>query len=190
MGTRNLIAVFFDGEYRVAQYSQWDGYPEGQGATCLNFCQKLSDGGFRREFEQKLKACSWATSEYIDAINERIKSGELDDYTRVYPELSRDTGADILELVYKSENGLKLRNRINFAANSLFCEYVWVIDLDKNTFEGYEGFNAEALTENERFYFLSDKAEDGYMPVKLVAEWQLDNLPTLDEMCAAFNNGD
>lgn len=86
-----------------------------------------------------------------------------------------------------SENGLKLSNRINFAANSLFCEYGWVIDLDKNTFEGYEGFNREALTENERFYFLSDKAEDGYMPVKLVAEWQLDNLPTLDEMCAPFN---
>jgi hypothetical protein len=33
MGTRNLIAVFFDGEYRVAQYSQWDGYPEGQGGN-------------------------------------------------------------------------------------------------------------------------------------------------------------
>ena len=26
MGTRNLTAVFMDGEYKVAQYGQWDGY--------------------------------------------------------------------------------------------------------------------------------------------------------------------
>ena len=27
MGTRNLTCVFKDGEYKVAQYGQWDGYP-------------------------------------------------------------------------------------------------------------------------------------------------------------------
>lgn len=32
MGTRNLTAVYIDGEYKVAQYGQWDGYPEGPGA--------------------------------------------------------------------------------------------------------------------------------------------------------------
>ena len=37
MGTRSLIAVQLDGEYKIAQYSQWDGYPEGQGLGCLNF---------------------------------------------------------------------------------------------------------------------------------------------------------
>lgn len=31
MGTRNLTAVYLDGQYKVAQYGQWDGYPEGQG---------------------------------------------------------------------------------------------------------------------------------------------------------------
>ena len=37
MGTRNLTAVFIDGEYKVAQYGQWDGYPGGQGMTALHF---------------------------------------------------------------------------------------------------------------------------------------------------------
>ena len=37
MGTRNLTVVYVDGEYRVAQYGQWDGYPSGQGMTCLKF---------------------------------------------------------------------------------------------------------------------------------------------------------
>lgn len=37
MGTRNLTAVYLDGQYKVAQYGQWDGYPEGQGITVLTF---------------------------------------------------------------------------------------------------------------------------------------------------------
>src|SRR5574337_1233174 len=37
MGTRNLTAVMMNGEYKVAQYGQWDGYPEGQGKTILEF---------------------------------------------------------------------------------------------------------------------------------------------------------
>jgi len=28
MGTRNLTCVMKDGQYKVAQYGQWDGYPE------------------------------------------------------------------------------------------------------------------------------------------------------------------
>ena len=27
MGTRNLTAVYLDGEYKIAQYGQWDGLP-------------------------------------------------------------------------------------------------------------------------------------------------------------------
>lgn len=40
MGTRNLTCVVVDGEMKVAQYGQWDGYPEGQGATCCEFIQE------------------------------------------------------------------------------------------------------------------------------------------------------
>lgn len=37
MGTRHLIAAMIDGEYKLAQYGQWDGYPEGQGVDILDF---------------------------------------------------------------------------------------------------------------------------------------------------------
>ena len=37
MGTRHLICVVSDNQYRIAQYGQWDGYPEGQGAAILEF---------------------------------------------------------------------------------------------------------------------------------------------------------
>jgi len=37
MGTRHLICVVLDNEYRVAQYGQWDGYLTGQGKEIVNF---------------------------------------------------------------------------------------------------------------------------------------------------------
>ena len=37
MGTRHLIAVQLDGEYKIAQYGQWDGYPDGKGIDVLHF---------------------------------------------------------------------------------------------------------------------------------------------------------
>ena len=51
MGTRNLTAVMIDGEYKVAQYGQWDGYPSGQGLTCLHFLRETMD-------EDKFKAAT------------------------------------------------------------------------------------------------------------------------------------
>ena len=32
--------VIHKGETKIAQYGQWDGYPEGQGVTILNFVRK------------------------------------------------------------------------------------------------------------------------------------------------------
>ena len=37
MGTRHLICIFYRGEWVVAQYGQWDGYPEGQGFKLYRF---------------------------------------------------------------------------------------------------------------------------------------------------------
>ena len=95
-------------------------------------------------------------------------------------------------MVAQSNDGLVLQNDLDFAADSLFCEWAWVLDLDAGTFEGYEGFNrANPLTEEDRFFFLNDKAEKDhrdkqYHPVKLAAKWSLDNLPTDEDFLAAF----
>jgi hypothetical protein len=41
MGTRHLIAVQLGGEYRVAQYGQWDGYPDSAGIDVLFYGYKI-----------------------------------------------------------------------------------------------------------------------------------------------------
>ena len=187
MGTRHLTAVHVDGEYKIAQYGQWDGYPEGQGKTVLTFARTIASLEDRAAFAEKVRKCRWITQAEIDQINAKIQSGEVKNWLKVWPALHRDTGAEILELVAKSDNGLALVNQIAFAADSLFCEWAWVIDLDAGTFEGYEGFNeSHPLTEEDRFYFLNDHADGGYHPVKLAAKWSLDDLPTDADFLAAF----
>lgn len=192
MGTRNLTAVFIDGEYKVAQYGQWDGYPEGQGMTVLHF---LRDEMEEDEFKEAVRNSSFIDPQKLTKLLERYGMNKcglmtLNDAERMkkdYPELSRDTGAKILSFIQDRPSGVKLNNNIGFAADSLFCEWAWVIDFDAGTFEAYEGFNQEGpLEEGDRFFFLNAQAEDGYYPVKKVAEWKLDSLPSDEDFLAAF----
>lgn len=186
MGTRHLICVVKDKDYKVAQYGQWDGYPGGQGLTVLNFLKKIN----RELFERKVADLSWITEE-------EFKVAEL--HAEMYPENNRDTSAKILPLIQDSDRPIKLVNQLKFAGDSLFCEWVYVIDLDKNTFEVYEGFNEEPLQNYERFRMFEKRNEsielDGqviiqsrqnYYPVKLVKSFELNNLPSSDEFLSFF----
>lgn len=194
MGTRNLTAVYLDGEYKIAQYGQWDGYPEGRGMTVLNFLRSMDEGKFR----QALRNSSYIEAGELTALWKQYGADDngsisLDDAARMdrdYPQFSRDTGADILYMVQNHPEGLKLQNSISFAANGLFCEWAWVVDLDKRTFEGYRGFGSEPLAEQDRFYFLRDLEENGYSGVRLVAEWSIDELPSDEDFLAAFKEDD
>lgn len=189
MGTRNLTAVYMDGEYRVAQYGQWDGYPEGQGLTCLHFLQEMDESVFRKAIEN----VKYYDIDTIKAIGEEFGTKEdgcisIENYNALcssYPALSRDTASEILQMIY--DGSVKfLKNDLSFAADSLYCEWAYVIDLDKRTFEAYEGFNEIPLTEKDRFHFLRDKEEGKYRCIRLAHEWSLDNLPCDEDFISAL----
>ena len=151
MGTRHLIAVQLDGEYKIAQYGQWDGYPEGQGMTTLHFLRSMDED----KFKSALRNSSFISDDELMALWKQygadddgmVSLSDADRMKKDHPEYSRDTSADILQMVQEHPEGMKLHNQIGFAANGLFCEWAWVIDLDKRTFEGYRGFGSNPLTE-------------------------------------------
>lgn len=204
MGTRNLTMVISNGETKVAQYGQWDGYPEGQGAIALDFLVNTD----LNQFKEKLKSVRFMNTTKQKEIDKWLKSvgskdgwmtGEQAElYHQKYPLLTRDNGATILEKIMEcEEETIWVQDNSEFAADSLFCEWAYVIDLDKNVFEVYQGFNEQPLTKDDRFYYLTPEAEkdnerkksyggNSYYPIKLAKTYDLTNLPLEEEFINDF----
>ena len=66
MGTRNLSCAYMDGEFKVAQYGQWDGYPEGQGLTILEFLRSTD----LNEFKNVLNEVKFVNDDQNKVISE------------------------------------------------------------------------------------------------------------------------
>lgn len=179
-----------NGEYKVAQYGQWDGYPSGQGLSILNFLQSDQLVAFK----ENLPKCSWISEDDIAKYwsefgvnireNGSVSYEIYNKFSAKHPQLSRDTGADVLKIIASAPDGVKLRNDYGFSRDSLFCEWAYVIDFDKNTFEVYQGFNDKPLDKSERFYsevLTQYSSNNTYYPVKLLTSFDLSNLPSEDE---------
>lgn len=145
MGTRHYIGVIHEEKTKVAQYGQWDGYPEGQGATVLNFLREAN----LETFKSKLNHCRFIEDKneirqmYVSVGDDpNNNSGFIDHeiaqrFNEKWPSLSRDTGGKILELIYNSDEEILLQNSEGFLNDNTFCEFGYVIDLDKNTLTCY-----------------------------------------------------
>jgi hypothetical protein len=179
LGTRNLTVVILDGDFKIAQYGQWDGYPTGQGVTVLEFLSNFE----RAAFEKKLRAASFLTDDEIEAIN----ADPL--WKEKYPYLSRDAGAEILSMVLNAPDGIKLLDKRSFAGDSLFCEWAYIIDLDAGQLEVYRGFNHSPLDASERFAHLPSYTTDygernTYYPIRKIKSYPLYDLPSVEKMDA------
>lgn len=89
---------------------------------------------------------------------------QADKFKELYPELSRDTGGQILQMIYDGQ-ATELNNAEDFKNDTLFCEWYYTIDLDQNEWRVYDSG-------------------------KLVRTYQLDKLPTVDEFINSFKNDD
>lgn len=193
MGTRNLTVVISGGAVVVAQYCQWDGYPDGQGATVLNFIQKeLIDGKNEAAFKQKLENVEWITDEEFD---ERWKicgsngSGWVtfdvsNKMKELWPELQRDCGANVLSIIMGSNREIKLKNNFDFGEESLFCEWAYVIDMDKRELVCYVGFNKKPVSEG---LWANRKPDDGYYSVAPIKTYSFDELPSREKFIEELN---
>lgn len=179
MGTRHLTIVLHKGEYVLAQYGQWDGYLDGQGQTIIDFLIKADLKKFKaklvnlkqvndKEFKSYWTECG------ADPDSDMVNMTVSNKFKEKYPTLSRDTGAKVLDLIYNAKESLPINKDINFAADSLFCEFCYVLNLDDKTLEIYKGFNEKRLSKTERFYFLQGKGKKEYYPVKHMATLKID----------------
>lgn len=143
MGTRNVTVVRADGVIKVAQYGQWDGYPTGQGNTIAHFLRTASLPKFKAklrdvvflsddDIKKRWEECGADVDPNIGLVNVDVSNKLM----KLYPALHRDTGAEVLELIYKGEVK-ELEDYYDFIKDTLFCEYAYIVDLDKEVVEIY-----------------------------------------------------
>jgi hypothetical protein len=122
MGTRHYqVVISKEGEEKIRQYGQWDGYPSGQGADILTFLR-----GFDLEkYSNNLSKIPIATDEQIDSITD-------DDLENKYPYITRDCGARIHPMI---ENGaVEFVKHVSEQEARAWCEGFYTINLKDNTF--------------------------------------------------------
>lgn len=125
MGTRNLIIVKYNNQIKVAQYGQWDGYPSGVGQGIVDFLYKTD----LNEFKEKIKACQFMPREKLEKMTDEQYKKLLDEQ----PQFSRDTADEVLDMIMANKKKVfKLKNSINFGFDDIFCEWLYIIDLDKD----------------------------------------------------------
>ena len=161
MGTRGVTAVIDrDGILKVAQYGQWDHYPAGQGMTVLNF---LSHTPNIQALEDGLKNAEFVSDDYVlFAAKQFVDEDGLMDweqaekFSKAYPTLTRDTGANILAIIAGSNSTVPLIDDSEFIKDELFCEGVYTINFATNEFHAYFNdieatYSLDALPTPEEF---------------------------------------
>ncbi|KAK3903470.1 hypothetical protein C8A05DRAFT_14584 [Staphylotrichum tortipilum] len=175
MGTRHLICVFWKGKWYLAQYGQFDGYPEGQGAKLFKFLSvarnidNLKGGLEHHVYEptaEQLEAIwvecdAWDAARSADPATFNVWERNMHGINQLYPSLARETSAGVLGLIARAARSeepakeatepkkIPLQLDLGFANDSLFCEWAYVVDLDKEVLEVYGGH--EAKGEGHRF---------------------------------------
>ena len=138
MGTRHRQEVITkDGEMRIQQYGQWDGYPDGQGVEILEYLRN----GDLEKYQKNLDS--------IPLINEDeakfISSNE--DWARVFPYLSRDCGSKIHQMI---EDGVvRFVQHAPIEECERWCEGFYTIDFENDLFiSEYRGNVVEVKISN------------------------------------------
>lgn len=155
-----LLAIFLDGEYRVAERGK-DGYPSIAGVGTLLFLRALTKPALAK-FKQHVREANDAS---------------VGDPPRM--------GWSALVLLRHAKKPLWFRE-IAFAADPA-CRWAYVIDLDEGTFGVYKGPNIIPLDpNNERFAYLERPEENGgFFPVKHVHTWRFNALPKVQQFLKA-----
>ena len=169
MGTRNLTKVIdAEGITRVAQYGQWDGYPEYTGTRILDF---IKEHKMLEKIEQSLVKARFLTQDELSEIskpfvdeNDMMTFEQGTEFSLNYPSLSRDTGCDILKVLVYSGGSIPLADESEFENDDLFCEGVYTIDFSTRKFTtkygGFEeSFSLDTLPNNEDYLkaFVSER---------------------------------
>jgi hypothetical protein len=189
MGTRGFMGVVVDQQVKLT-YNHFDSYPAGLGLDVLHYMRGVPNEEIEITRSLAKLLAPVPETDPTDTDVKRLEtwtdlhvgSRTPDGRPSWYQLLRRtqgDIGAVLAAGLYEDAG--------EFAADSLFCEWGYLIDLDAETFEVYEGFQ-RAPHEKGRFAGLPQRAyaHGEFHPVALVASWPFDQLPEDDTFCSVL----
>ncbi|MEW2393116.1 hypothetical protein AB0933_32620 [Streptomyces venezuelae] len=154
MSTRGFYAFHLDGQTKVI-YTRYDAYPGGLGQDFLD----------------------WTRTTDLDKARTQIRALRIirrsEDVTetmnQAYAALKDGDPQALLDLGFTGDDS-------DFPGDSLYAEWGYVLDLDNNVFEVYQGFQDRPHNVG-RFANAKRREDTGYWPVRLIGTYPLDALP-------------
>ena len=175
MGTRGLVGWVVDGEVK-ASYNHWDSYPSGLGKAVLHYVAQRLDTA--ETWVKKVREV-----EVIKGSDEEPASPELAQRAQALGLVNTDVGGPsdsitIYQAVRDAQGRLDLFEQlgaipdsVEFAKDSLFCEWAYLVNLDDGVVEVYRGFQ-DAPHDKGRFAgspeFVSEYDRTRYAPIALL----------------------
>ena len=172
MGTRGIYGFIIGGAEKIG-YNHFDSYPDGLGVSIL---QELRTGDLEEIKAQagQLRVITdeskWPTPEQIDEVIAKL--GTPDGSARDWYWLLRDTQGS-LDRTLRSGY---IIDYSDFALDSLFCEWGYLVNFETGFLEVYRGFQRERH-EAGRFAMLPEEEAPEYYPIKMIAAYSLAELP-------------
>lgn len=181
MGTRGCYGFYKNGITK-ATYNHFDSYPSVLGENILDFAGNTSLKNMNNIFDkiELVREDDIPTIEQIENCQDftdlSVSSQNIIDFYCLLRKAQGDLNA------YKTNLKYMIDSR-DFLGDSLFCEYGYIINLDKNVLEFYKGFNK--VPQNNRYSKFANEKEE-YKECKLLAEYPLTEIYegkiTLDNM--------
>jgi hypothetical protein len=123
MGTRHQQTVIDkEGERKISQYGQWDGYPDGQGKDILDFLRT----GNLAKYQEELSKIRQVSDTEIATVN------STKNWQEEYPYMSRDCGSRIHKLIEKGK--VKFVRFIEDEEAAKWCKGFYTINFKTNEF--------------------------------------------------------
>jgi len=176
MGTRGAVGFYVGGKTKVG-YNHWDSYPGGLGAEVVKWLQGKADPISMYEKARMLAPVPdrEPTAEEIERLKPWTNLSVSNQSTSDWYCLLRETQGSLEATL---ESGF-YSDAESFLADSLFCEWAFIINLDDEVFEVYKGFQKALHTAGRYSSIPVQEKGSGntYYPVALVASFPLTAIP-------------
>jgi hypothetical protein len=187
MGTRGIFGVIVDKKEKIT-YNHYDSYPDSLGVEMLGAARRVAKDFSNYQIRARKiqlvtdtkKPPTIAQIKKLEKYSDvGVASGKLTDWYV----LMRKLQGDVLGTL---DCGIMI-DSADFAQDSLFCEFGWIINFDDETFECYRGF-VKSIDPPPRGRFhkavipnTRDPDKVGYQAIHLLGSFALKELPSDEE---------